>query len=42
MMQEIKELKEKHGLTDEAVHDIEMILKTYYIKGYQNGIKDFE
>jgi predicted ATPase len=42
MIKEINELKEKHGLTDEAVHDIEMLVKKYYSIGYQNGIKDFE
>jgi hypothetical protein len=42
MMQEIKELKEKHGLTDEAVHDIEILIRLIYLKGYENGIKDFE
>ena len=42
MMQEIKELKEKHGLTDEAAHDIEMLVKKYFGIGYQNGVKDFE
>ncbi len=42
MTQKVEELKEKHGLTDEAVHDIDEMLKWYYVKGYQNGLKEFE
>jgi hypothetical protein len=41
-MEEVKKLKKKHNLSDEAVYDIEMMVKKYYAIGYQNGIKDFE